>query len=133
MFERVYVEDAKGMVGETVTIAGWVTRARDLRKIMFIVLRDKSGDIQITVKKDGSNDFADLDLGREDVRIHIGREDFSESMSECALISAGYAVRGRPVGVLGVLGPRRMSYPRVIGTCRYMARLVGGILGRAGL
>ncbi len=67
MFERVYVEDAKGMVGETVTIAGWVTRARDLRKIMFIVLRDKSGDIQVTVKKDGSNDFADLDLGREDV------------------------------------------------------------------
>jgi len=67
LFERVYVEEAKGMVGETVTIAGWVTRARDLRKIMFIVLRDKSGDIQITVKKDGSNDFADLDLGREDV------------------------------------------------------------------
>jgi len=67
LFERVYVEDAKGMVGETVTMAGWVTRARDLRKIMFIVLRDKSGDIQITVKKDGSNDFADLDLGREDV------------------------------------------------------------------
>ena len=67
MFERVYVEDAKLIVGETVTIAGWVTRARDLRKIMFIVLRDKSGDIQITVKKDGSNDFADLDLGREDV------------------------------------------------------------------
>ena len=67
MLERVYVENAKKMVGETVTIAGWVTRARDLRKIMFIVLRDKSGDIQITVKKDGSNDFADLDLGREDV------------------------------------------------------------------
>jgi aspartyl/asparaginyl-tRNA synthetase len=67
LFERVYVEEAKGMVGETVTLAGWVTRARDLRKIMFIVLRDKSGDIQVTVKKDGSNDFADLDLGREDV------------------------------------------------------------------
>jgi aspartyl-tRNA synthetase len=73
LFERVYVEEAKGMVGETVTIAGWVTRARDLRKIMFIVLRDKSGDIQITVKKDGSNDFADLDLGREDVLKVTGR------------------------------------------------------------
>jgi aspartyl-tRNA synthetase len=67
LFERVYVEDAKKKVGETITIAGWVTRARDLRKIMFIVLRDKSGDIQITVKKDGSNDFSELDLGREDV------------------------------------------------------------------
>jgi aspartyl-tRNA synthetase len=61
------VEKAKGRVGETVTLAGWVTRTRDLRKIMFIVLRDSSGEIQITVKKDGSNDFADLDLGREDV------------------------------------------------------------------
>ena len=73
MLKRVYVEDAKGMVGETVTIAGWVTRARDLRKIMFIVLRDKSGDIQVTVKKDGSNDFADFDLGREDVLKVTGR------------------------------------------------------------
>jgi aspartyl-tRNA synthetase len=61
------VEEAKRRVGETVTLAGWVTRTRDLRKIMFIVLRDSSGEIQITVKKDGSNDFADLELGREDV------------------------------------------------------------------
>jgi aspartyl-tRNA synthetase len=61
------VTEAKGRIGETVTLAGWVTRTRDLRKIMFIVLRDSSGEIQITVKKDGSNDFTDLDLSREDV------------------------------------------------------------------
>jgi len=67
LLDRIYVKEAKERVGETVTLAGWVTRTRDLRKIMFIVLRDSSGEIQITVKKDGSNDFADLELGREDV------------------------------------------------------------------
>jgi aspartyl-tRNA synthetase len=73
LLDRTYVEEAKDMVGEIVTLAGWVTRTRDLRKIMFIVLRDSSGEIQITVKKDGSNDFADLDLGREDVLKVIGK------------------------------------------------------------
>jgi len=67
MFERTFIEEAKGRVGETVTLAGWVTRTRDLKKIMFIVLRDMTGDIQITVRKDGALDLSALDLGREDV------------------------------------------------------------------
>jgi len=67
MFERTFIEEAKKRVGETVTLAGWVTRTRDLKKIMFIVLRDMTGDIQITVRKDGALDLSALDLGREDV------------------------------------------------------------------
>ncbi len=67
MFNRVYIEEAKGRIGEKITIAGWVTRTRDLRNIKFIVLRDMSGDIQVTIKKDVSKDFYDLDFGREDV------------------------------------------------------------------
>ena len=50
MFDRVYIEEAKKKVGEQVTIAGWVVRTRDLAKIKFIVMRDKTGEIQVTVK-----------------------------------------------------------------------------------
>ncbi len=36
--------------GKAVIVAGWVQKLRDLGKIKFIVLRDKDGEIQITVK-----------------------------------------------------------------------------------
>jgi aspartyl-tRNA synthetase len=76
VFDRVYISEAKQRVGEQVTIAGWVVRTRDLAKIKFIVMRDRTGEIQITVKnldlypKDG--------LGREDVIAVTGKAQQSK-------------------------------------------------------
>jgi len=83
------------------------------------ILEDKQ-DLLRVVKKD---------LGQEGVHIHIGHEDFSDPMAEFSLVTSGYSLGGHPVGVLGVLGPCRMSYSKAIGSCRYMARLVEGLLG----
>ncbi|MCK4317488.1 aspartate--tRNA ligase, partial [Candidatus Bathyarchaeota archaeon] len=66
MFERTYIEEARHRVGERVTLAGWVSRTRDLKKIRFIVLRDRTGEIQVVVKPDTPEMF-NLSLGREDV------------------------------------------------------------------
>ncbi|HUS78912.1 MAG TPA: aspartate--tRNA(Asn) ligase [Patescibacteria group bacterium] len=66
MFERIYIEEAKANVGKTVTLAGWVTRTRELRKISFVILRDKTGEVQVTVKDDDQKAFVSS-LGREDV------------------------------------------------------------------
>jgi nondiscriminating aspartyl-tRNA synthetase len=63
---RVYVEDAKHHVNESITLAGWVSRTRDLKNIRFILLRDRTGEIQIVVKSD-MNELFELSLGREDV------------------------------------------------------------------
>ncbi len=79
MFERTYIEEAKERLGETVTIAGWVTRTRELSKFRFIILRDRSGDVQVTVKFDDvSPNMADMQLGREDVLMIRGRAVASE-------------------------------------------------------
>jgi aspartyl-tRNA synthetase len=43
--------DAKKLVGSNVTIAGWVHDARDLGKVRFLLVRDKSGIIQVFAKK----------------------------------------------------------------------------------
>jgi len=69
VFERTYIEEAKKRVGETVTIKGWVSRTRKLRNIHFIILRDSTGEIQVTVKFDNeqSHRMVELGLGREDV------------------------------------------------------------------
>jgi nondiscriminating aspartyl-tRNA synthetase len=72
MFDRTYIEKAKESLGQQVTIAGWVKRTRELRKISFIVLRDRTGEIQVTVK-DGALKSIVSDLGREDVVAVTGR------------------------------------------------------------
>ena len=71
MFERVYVEEAKQRPGEQVTIAGWVVRTRDLAKIKFIIMRDRTGEIQVTVKN--LDIYPNEGLGREDVIAVTGK------------------------------------------------------------
>jgi len=71
VFQRISIEEAKIRLGETLTIAGWVARTRDLAKIKFIVLRDKTGEIQITVKDLGL--YPSDGLGREDVIAVTGK------------------------------------------------------------
>jgi nondiscriminating aspartyl-tRNA synthetase len=72
MFERTYIEEARHRVGERITLAGWVSRTRDLKKIRFIVLRDRTGEIQVVVKPDNPEMF-NLSLGREDVLSVTGK------------------------------------------------------------
>src|SRR6266436_3639094 len=76
---------------------------------------------------------ADL-LGRaeraEGVRIFIGSENKLFSLSGSSTIIAPYSdATGRIVGVLGVIGPTRLNYARVIPTVDYAARIVSRLLG----
>jgi len=43
---------------------------------------------------------------------------------------ATYGVRREVIGLVGVLGPRRMPYERSIGSVRYMAGLMSDLVGR---
>jgi heat-inducible transcriptional repressor len=49
-------------------------------------------------------------------------------MRDYSVILARYGVEGALVGVLGVIGPTRMAYPRSISTVRYIASLMSNLL-----
>jgi heat-inducible transcriptional repressor len=73
-------------------------------------------------------------LGRaesaEGVRIFIGSENKLFSLSGSSTIVAPYRDNaGHIVGVLGVIGPTRLNYARVIPTVDYAARIVSRLLG----
>ena len=61
------IKGAALFVGNEVETAGYVHEYRDVGKIKFIVLRDWTGFIQITVKKEEYSEFDSLDLNKEDV------------------------------------------------------------------
>ncbi len=62
------------------------------------------------------------------VQIFIGRESGLEWFEHCSVVTAPYSVDGEIVGVLGVVGPTRMSYDRVIPIVDITARLLGSAL-----
>jgi heat-inducible transcriptional repressor len=60
-----------------------------------------------------------------DVHVLIGREHPISSMRNCALITAPYRVGSNEhLGTLGVVGPMRIEYSRIMAMVNYMARLI---------
>lgn len=64
------------------------------------------------------------------VQVMIGSENPVEEMRECSLIASTYTYRDQVLGVLGVVGPRRMAYSDVISLVEETARLVSDSLTR---
>ena len=67
-------------------------------------------------------------LHAEGVQIFIGEESGFEVLEECSVVTAPYTVEGQVLGVLGVIGPTRMAYDRVIPIVDVTARLLAAAL-----
>ena len=66
----------------------------------------------------------------EGVRIYIGGESGLVPIEELSIVSSPYEVDGQIVGTLGVIGPTRMAYERMIQLVDITARLVGNALSQ---
>jgi heat-inducible transcriptional repressor len=64
------------------------------------------------------------------VQIYIGGESAKVPMDELSLVVAPYEVDGQVVGTLGVIGPTRMAYERVIPIVDITAKLLSSALSR---
>ena len=58
------------------------------------------------------------------VRVVIGRENVASSMKRCAVITTSYEVGGDVLGAIGVVGPMRMEYGRMMAVVNYLARFI---------
>ncbi len=64
----------------------------------------------------------------DDVVVRIGSENELEDIRECTLVTASYKINDKTLGTVGVLGPTRMDYKRVIGVIRYLVRNLNRLL-----
>ncbi len=64
------------------------------------------------------------------VQIYIGEESGLMPLDECSVVTASYEVGGQVIGTLGVIGPTRMAYERVIPIVDITAKLLSNALTR---
>jgi len=64
------------------------------------------------------------------VRVTIGDENPYEEMRACTLITSAYLYRDQVLGILGVVGPRRLPYPEIISVVDETARHVSEALSK---
>ena len=69
-----------------------------------------------------------LNTGLGSVQVLIGGEGTWEELRQCSMVLARYGVAGHVTGMLGVLGPMRMSYGKTIPTVRFVASLLSDLV-----
>ena len=94
---------------------------RNLRRL-FDAFEQKTGLLQL------------LDQSRSaaGVQVFIGGESELLPLDECSLVTAPYSVDGQVVGTLGVVGPTRMAYERVVPIVDITAKLLSSALSHHG-
>jgi heat-inducible transcriptional repressor len=65
------------------------------------------------------------------VRLFIGEESGFSALDGCSIVTATYGTSGRMLGAIGVIGPTRMAYERVIPVVQATAGLLSDALNRA--
>jgi len=70
----------------------------------------------------------DRSLEADGVQIFIGEESGYTTLKDCSVITAPYEVDAEVVGVLGVIGPTRIAYDRVIPIVDITAKILGTAL-----
>ncbi len=98
---------------------------QDLKKLkrLMAVLEEKSNLVDFLTHRT---------IATEGISVAIGARDLSKEIWDCSLVTAPYLWRRKYVGTLGVLGPRRMPYGRIMGLVHHMAAEMTHALERWG-
>ncbi|MGR9087747.1 MAG: heat-inducible transcriptional repressor HrcA [Gammaproteobacteria bacterium] len=79
-------------------------------------------------QKQGVIHLLDQCMKAEGVKIFIGEESGYQAFDHCSLVTSSYSVSDEVVGVLGVIGPTRMAYEKIIPYVDVTAKLLSAAL-----
>jgi heat-inducible transcriptional repressor len=103
----------------------------------LLEMDDLSGDMQrlrrlfdVFERKTQLLELLEQSERAEGVKIFIGGESTLVPLDECSIVTAPYEVDGQVVGTVGVIGPTRMAYERVIPIVDVTAKLVSSALSQ---
>ena len=67
-------------------------------------------------------------MSADGVQVIIGGESGADALKDISVVAARYGAKGRPSGLLGVVGPTRMQYGRAVAVVRYLTQVLNDLL-----
>ena len=58
----------------------------------------------------------------EDIQIYIGDENGNEDLKDFSIVSFKHSVGDKELGTIGIIGPKRMNYSKVISVMKYISK-----------
>lgn len=68
----------------------------------------------------------------EGIKVLIGRENLYPELKDFSVVSSTYKSGNRVVGALGIIGPKRMEYPKMVALVDFVAKVVNNVLNSEG-
>ncbi|PCI36967.1 MAG: heat-inducible transcription repressor HrcA [Elusimicrobia bacterium] len=120
--EKLFLDGTISLVDDTSEIGNLaemqsLMRVMEERKVIAELLKD---EMRQAVEDPNANEKA--------VQVRIGAENSIPELKNLSLVTTVYRVAGRPVGVLGVLGGKRMEYSRMMSLVDYVGKVVSRTL-----
>ena len=56
----------------------------------------------------------------EDINVYIGDENQKDELKDFSIITFKHKISGKDVGTIGIIGPKRMNYSKVISVMKYI-------------
>ena len=84
--------------------------------------------LSIIEEKNILKNILETHIDNEGVKILIGEEIDNEKVTGCSLVASSYKIGNTPVGAVGVFGPTRMDYEKVVPLVDYTGKAVTSLL-----
>ena len=62
----------------------------------------------------------------EDIKVYIGEENENEKLKDFSVVTFKHKVNGKDLGTIGIIGPKRMDYSKVISVMKYINQKLNG-------
>ncbi len=120
VIENRLVEEEKGgvVVGGSANLLSYPEYADVEKARNFLSVLESREKLYPLLRQAGAMEFT----------IRIGPENDLPELSECSLVTANYSMGDAASGTIGIIGPTRMNYGRVLSVLSYMGRMITEML-----
>ena len=123
LVDTVLTEVARAIRADEEDLQIYTSGATNIFKYPELSDGDKASRLIDTLEhKEVLQEFvAEVNSGTEEeagIQVYIGDESPVQSMKDCSVVTANYDLGGGLRGTIGIIGPKRMDYEKVLGTLR---------------